>query len=230
MAERSFTVRDMPTSDRPRERLAKLGPEALSVAELLAVVLGRGTRGEPVTVMAQKLLGRFGNLKGVLAASPEELGDVTGIGPVKAAQLKAVAEIARRLDDPEYVATGQVVKGPDDVFREALARLKGKKKEYFLTVLLDTRNRVIETHEVSKGDLDSSIVHPREAFRQAMLRSASSIVLVHNHPSGDPEPSEEDVKLTRRLLQASEIVGIPVLDHLVVCDTRFVSMKAKGLM
>ncbi|MBI2858954.1 MAG: DNA repair protein RadC [Chloroflexi bacterium] len=220
----------MPLSERPRERLAKHGPEALNGAELLALILGRGTRGLPVTLLAQQLLARFGTLKGVLSASPEEICDCAGMGPAKAAQLKAVGEIAKRLDDPDSIITKKVVKGPDDVFKEALAKLKGKRKEHFLIVLLDTRNHIVDCHEVSKGNLDSSIVHPREVFRTAIERSAASMVLVHNHPSGDPEPSEEDVKLTKRLLQTSEVVGIEILDHLVVCDTRYVSMKAKGLM
>ncbi len=230
VAQQYFTVRDMPISERPRERLAKNGPEALNGAELLALILCRGTRNQPVTVMAQKLLNEFGDLKRVLSASPEQLAKTSGMGPAKAAQLKAVGEIARRLEDPEYIVSRHVVKGPDDVYREALLKLKGKQEERFLTILLNTRNHIIETFEVSKGNLDSSIVHPRETFKKAISRSAASMVLAHNHPSGDPEPSEEDIKLTRRLVQASEIVGIEVLDHLVVCDTCYVSMKAKGLL
>ncbi|HLC23416.1 MAG TPA: DNA repair protein RadC [Dehalococcoidia bacterium] len=236
MGDESFTVRDMPTSDRPRERLAKLGGEALSPAELLALVLGRGTRGESVMVTSQKLLNRFGSLKGVLSASLEQLDEVNGMGLAKAAQLKAIQEIARRLDDPDYNRpAGPVVKGPDEALRAVKPKLKGKKKEHFYTVLLDTRGRVIGTHEVSMGSLDSSIVHPREAlqsavFHQAIKGTAASVIFVHNHPSGDPRPSEEDIKLTKRLVEAGNIVGIEVLDHLIVCDSDYISMKAKGLM
>ncbi|HLC23692.1 MAG TPA: DNA repair protein RadC [Dehalococcoidia bacterium] len=236
MGDESYTVRDMPTSDRPRERLAKLGGEALSPAELLALVLGRGTRGESVLVTSQKLLNRFGSLKGVLSASLEQLDDVNGMGLAKAAQLKAIQEIARRLDDPDYNRpAGPVVKGPDEALRAVKPKLKGKKKEHFYTVLLDTRGRVIGTHEVSMGSLDSSIVHPREAlqsavFQKAIKGTAASVIFVHNHPSGDPRPSEEDIKLTKRLVEAGNIVGIEVLDHLIVCDSDYISMKAKGLM
>ena len=236
MGDESFTVRDMPTSDRPRERLAKLGGEALSPAELLALVLGRGTRGESVMVTSQKLLNRFGSLKGVLSASLEQLDEVNGMGLAKAAQLKAIQEIARRLDDPDYNRpAGPVVKGPDEALRAVKPKLKGKKKEHFYTVLLDTRGRVIGTHEVSMGSLDSSIVHPREAlqsavFQKAIKGTAASVIFVHNHPSGDPRPSEEDIKLTKRLVEAGNIVGIEVLDHLIVCDSDYISMKAKGLM
>ena len=236
MGDESYTVRDMPTSDRPRERLAKLGGEALSPAELLALVLGRGTRGESVLFTSQKLLNRFGSLKGVLSASLEQLDDVNGMGLAKAAQLKAIQEIARRLDDPDYNRpAGPVVKGPDEALRAVKPKLKGKKKEHFYTVLLDTRGRVIGTHEVSMGSLDSSIVHPREAlqsavFQKAIKGTAASVIFVHNHPSGDPRPSDEDIKLTKRLVEAGNIVGIEVLDHLIVCDSDYISMKAKGLM
>ena len=236
MGDESYTVRDMPTSDRPRERLVKLGGEALSPAELLALVLGRGTRGESVMVTSQKLLNRFGSLKGVLSASLEQLDDVNGMGLAKAAQLKAIQEIARRLDDPDYNRpAGPVVKGPDEALRAVKPKLKGKKKEHFYTVLLDTRGRVIGTHEVSMGSLDSSIVHPREAlqsavFQKAIKGTAASVIFVHNHPSGDPRPSDEDIKLTKRLVEAGNIVGIEVLDHLIVCDSDYISMKAKGLM
>lgn len=230
MGQESYTVRDMPREERPRERLMKFGAEALSSAELLAVVLGRGVKGEPVTATSQKLLNAFGNLRGVLDASPEELHELKGIGPAKSCQLRAIQEIARRLEDPHYSVVGVVVKGPEQVFDEVKALLKGKKEEHFLTVLLDTRNRIIETFEVSKGSLDTSIVHPREAFIKAVRRSAASMVLVHNHPSGDPEPSEEDIKLTKRLVQTSDIIGIDILDHLVVGGSKYVSMKTRGMM
>jgi len=161
---------------------------------------------------------------------------VNGMGLAKAAQLKAIQEIARRLDDPDYNRpAGPVVKGPDEALRAVKPKLKGKKKEHFYTVLLDTRGRVIGTHEVSMGSLDSSIVHPREAlqsavFQKAIKGTAASVIFVHNHPSGDPRPSDEDIKLTKRLVEAGNIVGIEVLDHLIVCDSDYISMKAKGLM
>jgi DNA repair protein RadC len=235
LAEESYTVRDMPTSDRPRERLVKKGAEALSPAELLALVLGRGTRGLSVMVTSQMLLNRFGSLKGVLSASLEELDQVNGMGLAKAAQLKAIDEIARRLDDPEYGGSKSVISGPEEAVQSVRAKLKGKKREYFYTLLLDTRNHVISTEQVSIGSLDSSIVHPREAlrsavFHQAIKATAASVIFVHNHPSGDPRPSEEDIKMTKRLVEAGQIVGIEVLDHLIVCDSDSFSMKAKGLM
>jgi len=226
----SFTVRDMPLTERPRERLADKGAEALSVAELLALVLGRGTRGESVMMTSQRLLGRYGSLDGLLAAPLDELRGIKGVGLAKAAQLKAIHEMRRRLEYEGVRPAGATVKGPEDAVKEVRARLKGKKKEHFLTVMLDTRNHVLGISEVSMGSLDASIVEPREVFQPAISASARSVLLVHNHPSGDPQPSEEDINLTRRLVKAGDLLGIEVLDHIVVSDSSHLSLKAKGLM
>jgi DNA repair protein RadC len=153
---------------------------------------------------------------------------VRGIGTAKAAQIKAAFELASRLDG-EPAGKLASVKMPEEVYARVRGRLRGKKKEHFLALLLDTRGQVIKTAEVSVGSLDASIVHPREVFREAMSASAASVIFVHNHPSGNCEPSAEDIELTKRLVQAGEIVGINVLDHIIVADTSFVSLKRKGL-
>jgi DNA repair protein RadC len=225
----SFTVRDLPLGERPRERLLKLGSEALSAQEILAVILGRGTRGESVMMTSQKLLSRFGNLKGIANASVEELIQTTGIGPAKAAQIKAALELSRRLEADASEKPKRILKSPEDVAAEVNSQLKGKKKEHFLVLCLDTRNRLIDRKLVSMGSLDTSIVHPREVFKEAISSCAASVVFAHNHPSGDPEPSKEDVELTRRLVRAGEILGIDVLDHIIICDKSFVSLKARNL-
>lgn len=226
---KSFTVHDLPLSERPRERFFKLGSEALSSQEILALILGRGTKGESVMVTAQKLLSEFGNLKNIAAASVEELTKIKGIGPAKAAQIKAAFELSRRLENSFDEGPKITVKSPDDAIKAARSQLKGKKKEHFLVLCLDTRNHLINTHQVSIGSLDCSIVHPREVFKEAISSCAASVIFVHNHPSGDPTPSEDDIKLTKRLIEAGEIMGIEVLDHIIVCDRDYASMKAKNL-
>jgi DNA repair protein RadC len=226
----SFTIHDLPPSDRPRERLLKHGIEALSSQEVLALLLGRGIRGESVMVTAQKLLSKFGNLKNIAAASVTELNSINGIGPAKAAQIKAAFELSRRLEDYADYAPGEKVKAPADAIKYVKNMLKGKKKEHFLIMSLDSRNHPIKTSTISIGSLDSSIVHPREVFKEALSCSAASVIFMHNHPSGDTEPSEEDIQITRRLIEAGNILGIAVLDHVIVCDNNYLSMKAKNLM
>ncbi len=224
----SFTVHDLPLSERPRERLLKLGGEALSAQEILALILGRGIRGESVMVTSQRLLSKFGNLKGIANASMEELTQVNGIGPAKAAQIKAAVELSKRLESAADESQRPAIKSPEDVANIVRSQLKGKKREHFLVLCLDTRNRLINCRPVSMGSLDTSVVHPREAFKEAVSSSAASVIFVHNHPSGDPEPSKEDIELTKRLAEAGKIVGIEVLDHIIVCDKDYLSLKAKN--
>jgi len=225
----SFTVRDLPLNERPRERLLKLGSEALSAQEILSLILGRGIKGESIMMTSQKLLSRFGNLKGIANASIEELTQTKGIGPAKAAQIKAALELSKRLEADVGEKPKPVLKSPEDVAAVMRSKLKGKKKEHFWVLCLDTRNRLINRKLVSIGSLDTSIVHPREVFKEAVSSSAASVIFVHNHPSGDPEPSKEDIELTKRLVKAGEIIGIDVLDHIIVCDKSYLSLKAKNL-
>jgi len=229
MEKKSFTIHDLPVSERPRERLQKFGVEALSAQEILALILGRGIAGESVMVTAQRLLSQFGGLKGLASASAEELSRVKGIGLAKASQIKAAFELASRLESYSEGGESPLVKTPDDVFSLVRGRLKGKKKEYFLALLLDTRNRLIRVAEISVGSLDGSIVHPREVFKEAVSASAASVIFVHNHPSGDPEASEDDTGLTKRLAEAGEIMGIDVLDHIIIGDNKYLSLKREGL-
>jgi len=227
--KKSFTIHDLPTAERPRERLQKLGADALSAQEILALILGRGIAGESVIVTTQRLLSQFGNLKGLASASLEELSQVKGIGLAKASQIKAAFELAKRAEGYSEAGDKPSVKTPEEVVNLVKGRLKGKKKEYFLALLLDTRNKLIKLSEISVGSLDSSIVHPREVFKEAISASAASVIFVHNHPSGDPTASEDDIKLTKRLAEAGEIVGIDVLDHLIIGDKNDLSLKREGL-
>jgi len=227
--KKSFTIHDLPTSERPRERMQRFGAEALSAQEILALIMGRGVSGESVMVTAQRLLSQFGSLKGIANASVEELQKVKGIGLAKACQIKAAFELASRLES--YVEGGDkpIVRTPEDVARLVRGKLRDKKKEYFLALLLDTRNQLIKVAEISVGSLDSSIVHPREVFKEAISASAASVVFVHNHPSGSPQASEDDIKLTKRLAEAGGIIGIDVLDHIIISEKKFLSLKREGL-
>ena len=225
----SFTIHDLPPVERPRERLQKYGAESLSAQEIIALILGRGISGESVMVTAQRLLGRFGDLKGLSGASLEELSQVKGIGLAKAAQIKAAFELVKRADGQSETTHKPLLKTPEDVYEVVKGSLKGKKKEHFQIIMLDTRRRLIKVSEVSVGSLDSSIVHPREAFREAISACAASVILVHNHPSGDTTPSEDDIMLTKRLAAVGEVIGIEVLDHLIIADSSYLSLKREGL-
>ena len=177
---------------------------------------------------AQRLLQKFNGLKGIAAASVEELSQVKGIGPAKACQLIAAFELAGRVDGRD-TAGKPLIKTPEDVFGIVVGRLKGKNKEHFLAIMLDTKSRLIKVAEVSVGSLDSSLVHPREAFREAISSCAASVIFAHNHPSGDTAPSEDDIRLTRRLAQAGEIIGVDVLDHVIIGGEKCLSLKREGI-
>ena len=227
---KSFTIHDLPQAERPRERMQKYGAEALSTAELIAVLIRSGTRGESVLLTAQKLLSNFGNLQNIASASLEELSRIKGIGLSKATQIKAAFELGRRVDDPDYNSNENPVQSPEQACKAVQEKLKGKKKEHCYILCLDTHNHVCAKREVSIGNLDSSIVHPREVFKEAVSSLAASVIFVHNHPSGDLEPSSEDINLTKRLVEAGNLLGIPVLDHIIVSNKGYISLKAKNLI
>lgn len=223
------TMKDLPEDARPRERLLKEGAGALSEIDLLAILLATGSRGATALELASQMMAQFRSLHLLQDASVEELSGVKGVGPAKAATVKAALELARRLS--QFSGPPRpVIKTPDDAAALVMEEMRHFDREHFRALLLNTRNQVIGTDKVSVGTLNSSTVHPRELFRNAIKRSAASVILVHNHPSGDPTPSREDIDITRRLIEAGKIIGIDVLDHIIIGDNKFTSLKAKGLI
>jgi DNA repair protein RadC len=225
----SFTIRDLPKPERPRERLKNFGPEALSAQELLALVIGRGIPKKSVMNIAQELLAEFGSVKAISQATIEELSKIKGIGFAKAAQIKACFELGKRQDlEPEMKNFD--IKDPQSIVKAIRASIKDKAKEHFKLILLNPRNKIIGISTVSVGTLNTSLAHPREIFKEAIIHNAMSVVLAHNHPSGDPEPSEDDLTITKRLTEAGKILGIEVVDHIIIGKNNFCSFKEKGLL
>lgn len=216
-----------PESERPRERLLSKGPDALSDAQLLAILLRTGRRDSSAVQVAMELLRHVGGLGGLVKSGVEELCSIEGVGPAKAAQLKAALELGRRsLATP--LSTGMRVSSSADLFRHFYPILRDRKQELFKVVLLDAKNAVIKETTISEGSLTVSIVHPREVFASAIRESAAAVIFLHNHPSGDPTPSQDDHRLTDRLVAAGRLLGISVLDHVIIGDGRYVSFADEG--
>lgn len=215
-------------ADRPRERLDSLGPEALSDAELVALLLRTGSCGRDALSVASGLLRRHGGLEGLARAGVRELR-VSGIGPAKGATVGACLEIGRRLATLRLPA-GAAIRGPEDVYRHFHPRLRFAVCERFAVLLLDGRHRLMSESVISQGTLTASLVHPREVFRPALREAAAALILVHNHPSGDPTPSAEDRQVTARLARAGEILGVRVLDHVVVAERGYCSLREEGAL
>jgi len=225
----SPTIKETPADERPRERLRAYGVQALTTAELLAIIIRTGSRERNAVSLGEFLLAEFGSIKGVATATVEQLAKVKGLGAVKAGQIKAAIEFGNRLSLFTEDAKPSIG-GPRDVANLLMPDLRYQKKEILKSLLLDTKNRVLAIRTVSIGDLSSSIVHPREVFKDAVVISAAALIVAHNHPSGDPTPSAEDVAVTKRLIGAGEIMGIDLLDHIVIGDGVFVSLKERGLI
>jgi len=227
----SYTLRiaDMLPDDRPRERLERSGPESLTTPELLAILFRTGARGRGAVQVAEELFKDLGSLGGIATASMDDLSRVNGIGRVKAIEVLAAVELGKRLSATNEEAK-PLIRGPEDVAQLMMADLRYQPIEHLRVLIMDTRNRVRATRTVSTGTLTESLVHPREVYREAIRFSAAAICLVHNHPSGDPTPSPDDIKTTKRLLEAGKIMGIDLLDHVIIGDGRWSSLKDLRLM
>lgn len=222
-------IRDFPSSERPRERLIQHGPESLSNHELLAILLRTGSKSESVIQLANRLLTQFGGLRWLIDATLEEMTTIKGIGKAKAVQILAAVELGRRISNLAY-EDPYVIKCPEDVANYVMNDMRFLKQEHFDCLFLDTKNQVIHRQTIFIGSLNASIVHPREIFKEALRRSAFSIICLHNHPSGDPNPSEEDINVTERLVECGKMIGIEVLDHIIIGNKKYFSMKEKGYM
>lgn len=228
---KALMIKDLPRNELPREKLLANGAKSLSDAELLAILLRTGTREDSVLRVAEKLLSCYkeSGLVGIAHLSPRDLSKVKGIGMVKAVTVLAALELGIRL--AQYPTSQRImIRSPQDVASFIMPRLRYEDKEQFLILLLNTKNHVLAAPIISIGSLNASIVHPREVFKAAVDYSAASIILVHNHPSGDPSPSKEDVLITNKLLQAGNIMDIRVLDHIIIGDNRYISLREIGQM
>lgn len=227
--EYHLTMKSLPRELRPRERMQISGPGALSSAELLAIILGTGSREESALELAHRLLLEPRGLRFLAEVSLEELCRLKGIGLAKAAQIKAAVELGKRLACLGPSAR-PVVRSPQEVSTLVMEEMCYLDREHFRVILLNTKNQVLAVDTISIGSLNSSLVHPREVFKKAIQCSAAAVILVHNHPSGDPTPSPEDLEITRRLAEAGRLLGIEVLDHIIVGDHTFCSFKEKALI
>ncbi|CAM3533935.1 MULTISPECIES: DNA repair protein RadC [Brevibacillus] len=221
--------KNVPYYDRPRERLLREGAIHLSDTELLAILLRTGREQESAYQLASRLLSTFGDLHGLAQAAHSELTELKGIGQVKAIELHAAFELGRRLRNaPRQART--TIRLPRDVADLMIPELAHLTQEHFVCLFLNTKNHVIGKQTIFVGSLDSSIVHPREVFKEAIRRSSASVICLHNHPSGDPTPSREDIAITRTLCEAGELVGISLLDHVIIGDGKYISLKEQGYM
>ena len=226
---RKLTVKELPLDDRPREKLLLRGPQSLSDAELIAILLRTGKKGKSVLEIARELISSEGNLAMLATKTVDSLQLISGIGKDKAATLAAAFELSRRiLYQPKWLANKKIT-SPRDVAEIFIPILRDENKEKFIVVCLNSANKIIKFETISIGNLNSSVVHPREVFKVAIDNSSASIILIHNHPSGNPEPSNEDIRITKKIVETGKIMEIPVFDHLIIAGETYTSFVEKRL-
>lgn len=227
MEVKPLMIKDVPNCERPRERLLKEGASALSNQELIAIILGTGTKQESVIQLSQRLLHHFQGLRLLKDATIDELKMIKGIGSTKAIQLRAAIELGSRihkLKNEDRI----IIRSPEDVSNYVMEDMRFLTQEHFVCLYLNTKNHVMQKKTIFIGSLNASIVHPREVYKEAFRHSAASIICAHNHPSGDPSPSREDIEVTKRLVECGKVIGIELLDHIIIGDGTFTSLKEKG--
>ena len=222
-------IRDFPVSDRPRERMIQHGPQHLSNQEIIAILLRTGTKSESVLQLSSRFIKEFDGLSLLKEASIEEITSFKGIGEAKAVQLMAALELGRRVANLSFDGR-YVIRSPEDGANYLMEEMRFLNQEHFICLYLNTKNQVLFKKTVFIGSLNASIVHPREVFKEALRRSAASIICFHNHPSGDPSPSREDIEVTKRLVECGKLMGIEVLDHIIIGEKKFTSLKQKGYL
>ncbi|MDF2945536.1 MAG: repair protein RadC [Bacillales bacterium] len=229
MVEDGVTIKELPMNERPREKVLSYGFSSLSNAELIAILLRTGTRKESSIQIANKLLIQLNGLKNILNSTLEEITSIKGIGPTKAVQLLTAIELGKRINqstkDEKYT-----IRSPQDCAEYLKYEMSTLCQEHFVCLYLNTKNQIIYKQTVFIGSLNASIVHPREVFNTAIKKSAASVICAHNHPSGDPTPSKEDIDVTKRLVECGKIIGIELLDHIIIGDDKYISLKEKGYL
>ncbi|ATD55870.1 RadC family protein [Clostridium chauvoei] len=226
----NIKVSDIPKNERPIEKLLLIGPESLSNAELLAVILRTGTRGENVISLSTRLLAEVEGLDGLFNSNFKDMTSIKGIKNTKASQLIAMIELSKRFNTLRANKEDKKISSPKDVANLLMNEMANSNQEVLKLIMLDTKNKIIGFKDVFKGTLNSSIVHPREIYCEAIKRSSANIIVCHNHPSGDPTPSKEDINITIRLKECGKIMGIDLLDHIIIGNDKFISLKEKGII
>ncbi|GGB49104.1 UPF0758 protein YsxA [Fictibacillus barbaricus] len=227
MVTKPLMIKDYPVQERPRERLLNEGPHALSNYELLAILLRTGTKQMSAIQLAHHIIQQFEGLRHLKEATIGELKEINGIGSVKAVELLAAIEIGKRISRLQFEEKYSM-RSPEDGARYLMDELRFLQQEHFVCLYLNTKNQVLYKKTIFIGSLNTSIVHPREVFKEGFKRSSASIICFHNHPSGDPAPSREDIEVTKRLVECGKMLGIEVLDHIIIGDQRYISLKEKG--
>lgn len=227
--QNTFSLHHLPEDERPRERMMRCGPDSLFTVELIAIVLGSGTKSSPVLQLAQEILMQFGSLSRLADATIEELCQIKGVGMAKAIQIRASINLGLRASK-NVILPKHKIEHPSQVYHLIKHEIKNEKREHFIIILLDIKGCVICSQVVAIGTLSNAPVHPREVFYFAIRHKAASVILVHNHPSGDLTPSKQDCNITQQLIDVGELMGIPVNDHVIVSDRGFFSMRQEGIL
>lgn len=226
----NIKIKDIPNLERPREKLLSYGAESLNNYELLSIIFGTGVKGDNVISLSQRLLSNIGGLDNILSATIQEITSIKGIKSVKAAQILALAELFKRFNTLKSVSEKKKISSPMDLADLLLAEMSNLNQEVLKLIVLNTKNRIIKVKDIFKGSLNSSIVHPREIYCEAIKCSGASIIICHNHPSGDPTPSKEDINITLRIKECGKIIGIELIDHIIVGYQGYISLKEKGII